>query len=169
MSGPIYNATVRRSQGSQVSQGSTAVGSPTTSTFSEQKSQAHLTKADLRTSTKARKAFAIISSVLFFISLVFLILIQIGNLSNMHVLGDLYMFKIDTTNIKLIDGPKSSNQVRLTAQQSGMYDFYQVGLWNFCEGFKGKGIQRCSKPTLMYWFNPVQIILDELMKGEEGM
>jgi len=166
MSGPIYNA-VRRSQGSQAS---TAVGSqtsPTASTFSDPKAATYLTKADLRSGTKHRKRFAIVTSVFFFIAVVMLILVQIGNLSNNHVLGDLYFFKIDTSNIILADPGTNSKLQQSIAQSSGLHDFYQVGMWNFCEGYNDVGITACSKPALMYWFNPVQIILDELLNGKQ--
>ncbi|MCJ1435490.1 hypothetical protein MMC27_004864 [Xylographa pallens] len=167
MSGPIYNA-VRRSQGSQAS---TVVGSqhsPTASTFSDPKAANYLTKADLRAGTKHRKRFAIATSVFFFIALVMLILVQIGNLSNNHVLGDLYFFKIDTTNIILADPGTNSKLQQSIAESSGLHDFYQVGMWNFCEGYNDVGITACSRPALMYWFNPVQIILDELLNGKQG-
>ncbi|MCJ1295175.1 hypothetical protein MMC34_006737 [Xylographa carneopallida] len=166
MSGPIYNA-VRRSQGSQ---GSTVVGSqasPTASGFSDPKAATYLTKADLRAGTKHRKRFAIATSVFFFIALVMLILVQIGNLSNNHVLGDLYFFKIDTTNIILADPGTTSKLQQSIAESSGLHDFYQVGMWNFCEGYNDVGITACSRPALMYWFNPVQIILDELLNGKQ--
>ena len=51
---------------------------------------------------------------------------------------------------------------------TGLKDFYQVGLWNFCEGTKDKGITACSKPIVMYWFNPVQILVDEMLNGQNG-
>ena len=93
-----------------------------------------------------------------------LILIQIGNLSNMKVLKDLYFFKIDVANIVPSSVPnyKLANSL---ARSIGLHDFYQVGLWNFCEGYNNEGITECSKPVLMYWFNPVQILLDELLEG----
>ena len=46
-----------------------------------------------------------------------------------------------------------------------MHDFYQVGLWNFCEGYNNDGITDCSKPHTLYWFNPVEILLNELLAG----
>ena len=162
MSGPVYNA-VRQSQGSALPP---PPRSPTSSTYSDPKAQ--LTKADLRASTKHRKRFAIVTSFFFLVALVFLILVQIGNLSNAHVLGDLYFFKLDVTNIVISKSAVSSQNVlgRDLAQQAGLRDFYQVGMWNFCEGYNGQGITACSKPMLMYWFNPIQIMIDELYAGE---
>ena len=54
------------------------------------------------------------------------------------------------------------------AQELGIRDFYQVGMWNFCEGGKEQGITACSRPQMLYWFNPVQILLDEVLQGQTG-
>jgi len=51
------------------------------------------------------------------------------------------------------------------AQTLGLHDFYQVGLWSFCEGYNGQGVTHCSKPRTLYWFNPVQILRNELLAG----
>jgi hypothetical protein len=51
------------------------------------------------------------------------------------------------------------------ARSLGLHDFYQVGLWNFCEGYNGEGITYCSTPVSLYWFNPVEILLSELLAG----
>jgi len=162
MSGPIYNA-VRHSQASTMA---ASQHSPTSSTYSDPKlQQLQYTKEDLRESTKHRKRFAIFTSIAFLIALVFLILVQIGNLSNMHVLGDLYFFKLDVSNI-VVKGLPQNHPSGTAARQAGLHDFYQVGMWNFCEGYEDEGITACSKPMLMYWFNPIQILIDELMNGE---
>jgi hypothetical protein len=55
--------------------------------------------------------------------------------------------------------------VNSLARSLGLHDFYQVGLWNFCEGYNNEGITHCSTPTSLYWFNPVEILLNELLAG----
>ena len=165
MSGPIYNA-VRHSAANAGPAPSTAVNqvSPTTSTFSGSTMANSITKRDLRDATRHRKGFAIFTSVLFFITLIFLIIIQIGSVSSVVGLRDLYFFKIDVANIVPASVP-NYKLVNSLARSIGLHDFYQVGLWNFCEGYNNEGITACSKPVIMYWFNPVQIILDELLEG----
>ena len=160
MSGPIYNA-VRHSQAGS----STGVHqvSPTASAFSGSTLNT-LSKADLRDATRHRKGFAIFTSFMFFVTMVMLILVQIGNLSNMKVIQDLWFFKIDVSKVL----PSSAPGGAKGAKAIGLHDFYQVGLWNFCEGYNDKGITACSKPTIFYWFNPVQILLDELLDGATG-
>jgi hypothetical protein len=51
------------------------------------------------------------------------------------------------------------------ARSLGLHDFYQVGLWDFCEGYMDEGITYCSHPRALYWFNPVEILLNELLSG----
>jgi hypothetical protein len=55
--------------------------------------------------------------------------------------------------------------VNSIAQTLGLRDFYQVGLWNYCEGYKNIGVTHCSKPKTLYSFNPVEILLSELLAG----
>lgn len=51
------------------------------------------------------------------------------------------------------------------ARSLGLHDFYQVGLWSYCAGYQGEGITTCSEPQTLYWFNPVGIIMSELLVG----
>lgn len=51
------------------------------------------------------------------------------------------------------------------ARGIGLHDFYQPGLWSYCEGYDDEGVTFCSTPKAYYWFNIVQIILDELLSG----
>ncbi|KAH7356742.1 SUR7/PalI family-domain-containing protein [Rhexocercosporidium sp. MPI-PUGE-AT-0058] len=55
--------------------------------------------------------------------------------------------------------------VNSLARSLGLHDFYQVGLWNFCEGYNDEGITYCSSPKSLYWFNPVEVLLNELLSG----
>lgn len=38
-------------------------------------------------------------------------------------------------------------------------------MWNFQEGYNGEGISGGTSPAQLYWFNPVEIILNELLPG----
>lgn len=77
----------------------------------------------------------------------------------------------------------NSQLLNSIAQTLGLHDFYQVGLWNYCEGtntnkshatsllirqnigYNAVGISECTKPKLLYWFDPVSIILNQLVAG----
>lgn len=104
-------------------------------------------------------------SLLYLAALIFIILIEIGSTSDKPVLRDTYFLKIDLSDIIPHSVPDAV-LINSIARTIGLHDFYQVGLWNFCEGFgEGEGITFCSKPKKMYAFNPVEIIMNELLAG----
>ncbi|KAL4751472.1 hypothetical protein BDW72DRAFT_173440 [Aspergillus terricola var. indicus] len=106
----------------------------------------------------------ILRSFLHLIAWIFLLLVVIGNISDKSVLRQTYFLKIDLSDIIPLSVPNAVF-INSIARSIGLHDFYQVGLWNFCEGYNNEGITHCSKPKTLYWFNPVQIILSELLAG----
>ena len=136
----------------------------------KQSSAMTASKSQLRYATKTRRGFAIACAFLFFISLIFLILCDIGNVNaqSRPILGHMYMFKMDTSNIVPASTPHAQFYNSL-AQTIGLHDFYQVGMWNFCAGYDdSRGITYCSTPTVGYWFDPVHILLSELLAGAKS-
>ena len=123
-----------------------------------------LSRRTLHGLTARRKHFAVFTSLLLFISFIFLILVEIGNIKNRTVLRDIYFFKLNVSGIipTIVTNPAFVNSF---AQSIGLHDFYQVGLWNFCEGYISEGITGCSTPKTLYWFNPVEILVSELLSG----
>ncbi|KAK8215215.1 hypothetical protein M8818_002226 [Zalaria obscura] len=125
----------------------------------------HPSKQQIKRATRTRLVWAILTSFLLLVSVVFLILVEIGNTQkSQKVLTDIYFIKLDLSNI----APQSiPNAVLLNsiARTLGLHDFYQVGLWNFCEGYNGDGVTDCSSPETLYWFNPVEILVNELLSG----
>lgn len=105
-----------------------------------------------------------IRSLLYLIAWIFLLLVVIGNVSDKPVLRQIYFLKVDLSNIVPLSVPNAV-LINSIARTIGLHDFYQVGLWGFCEGYMDSGITRCSKPKTLYWFNPVKIILSELLSG----
>ena len=110
----------------------------------------------------------LLRSFLHLIAWIFLVLVMIGNVKDKPVLRDTYFIKIDLSNIVPISVPNASI-LNSIARTIGLHDFYQVGLWNFCEGYLGSGITFCSKPRTLYYFNPVKILLSELLSGASSM
>ncbi|KAF7180122.1 hypothetical protein CNMCM7691_009288 [Aspergillus felis] len=106
----------------------------------------------------------IIRSLLYLIAWIFLLLVVIGNVSDKPVLRETYFLKIDLSNIVPLSVPNAV-LINSIARTIGLHDFYQVGLWGFCEGYMDSGITHCSKPKTLYWFNPVKILLSELLAG----
>lgn len=90
--------------------------------------------------------------------------VLVGNTHNRPVLRNIFFFKLDLSNIIPASVP-NAQLINSVAQSIGLHDFYQVGLWGFCEGFVSVGITYCSPPQSLYWFNPVSILLNELLAG----
>jgi hypothetical protein len=123
-----------------------------------------LSKKQIKRATRTRKSWALITSFFLFVALVFLILVEIANISNKSIINNWYFIKLDLSNVVPASVPNSA-LLNTIAQTLGLHDFYQVGLWGFCEGYKGEGVTFCSKPQTLYWFNPVEILRNELFAG----
>ncbi|KAI1284006.1 SUR7/PalI family-domain-containing protein [Xylaria sp. FL0933] len=123
-------------------------------------------EARLKRGTRTRRIAIGLVVSFYLLAIIFLILVEIGNISRNNVLDDIYIFKLDLSNILPQSAPTGLSLQNSVAKTLGLHDFYQVGLWNFCEGYNdGQGITHCSKPNAAFWFNPVKIILDELLSG----
>ena len=79
------------------------------------------------------------------------------------MVGSIWFLKLNLSNIIAQSVPNAA-LINSIARTLGLHDFYQVGLWNYCEGY-GSQITDCGKPRKLYWFNPVEIILSELLAG----
>ncbi|KAK5127585.1 hypothetical protein LTR85_006925 [Meristemomyces frigidus] len=122
------------------------------------------TKAQVKRATRTRLCWALFTSLLLLISVVFVILVEVGDTKVSKIRNDIYFLRLDLTNIIPLSVPDAT-LVNSVAQTLGLHDFYTVGLWGYCEGNNGQGVTGCSKPQLLYWFNPVQIIESELLAG----
>jgi len=88
----------------------------------------------------------------------------VGNTHNSSALTSIYFFKLELADIIPQSSP-NANLINSIARTIGLHDFYQVGLWNFCEGYNDVGVTYCSKPQNFYWFNPVEVLMNELLAG----
>ncbi|KAM6528503.1 hypothetical protein FALCPG4_009482 [Fusarium falciforme] len=113
-----------------------------------------------------RRNTAVAASTLYFLSIPFLILVIIGNTHINSTLNDIYFFQLDVSQVIPIS-VENSNLLNSVARSLGLHDFYQVGLWNFCEGYLDEGVTFCSEPKQFYWFNPVEIMVSELLAGAQ--
>jgi len=85
-----------------------------------------------------RKTATITTGVLYTLATVFLLVAVLGSVNGTSTaaaaLSHIYFFKLDLSSII----PTSVNNAVLlnsVARSMGLHDFYQVGLWNFCEGY----------------------------------
>ncbi|KAF2786360.1 integral membrane protein-like protein [Melanomma pulvis-pyrius CBS 109.77] len=123
-----------------------------------------LTKDQLKRATRTRKTFTLLTSFFLFLTVIFLILVEIGGIYNKPVINNWYFIKLDLSHIIPTSVPNFA-LINTIAQTLGLHDFYSVGLWGFCEGYKGQGVTYCSSPQTLYWFNPVEILKNELLAG----
>lgn len=121
-------------------------------------------KAQIKRATRPRFIWSLISSLLLFISVVFIILVEIGNTSINSTLNKIYFIKLNLRNIVPTSVPNAV-LINSIAQTLGLHDYYTVGLWNFCEANVGQGVVFCSRPQTLYWFDPVSILQSELLAG----
>jgi hypothetical protein len=123
-----------------------------------------LSKAQIKRATRTRKIFALSTSFFLFLTVLFLILTEIGGTSSRAVIKDWFFIRIDVSHIVPASVPNFV-LINTIARTLGLHDFYQVGLWGFCEGYVTEGVTFCSPPKTLYWFNPVQILRNELLAG----
>lgn len=122
-------------------------------------------KALVKKATRTRMIWCGISAFFLLLSVIFMILVEIGNTSKNGALKDYYFIKLNVANVFPSSIP-NAGLLNSIAQTIGLHDFYQVGLWNYCEGYdNSRGVTDCSKPQTLYWFNPVAIISSELIAG----
>jgi len=108
-----------------------------------------------------------LNQVRFFLPLRSHISIHVGQSNTMtscSTLNNVYFIRLDLSNIVPTSIP-NFRLINTIAQTLGLHDFYQVGLWNWCAGYRGQGITYCSDPQTLFWFNPIAVIQGELLAG----
>lgn len=124
-----------------------------------------MSNAQLKRATRTRKIWSLISAFCLLLSVIFLILVEVGNTKVGKVLSSIYFIRLDLSQIIPSSVPAGASFTNSIAQTLGLHDYYQVGLWNFCQGNVGVGINDCMKTQTLYWFNPVEILLSQLLSG----
>ncbi|KAI9728894.1 MAG: hypothetical protein M1834_007152 [Cirrosporium novae-zelandiae] len=158
-------SSLDKSEHSSVSQNTTPpTEKPLESSQSSQNQTPSLEPTQIKRATRTRRIFSLLSSFFFLVTVVFLILVLVGSTHKHPILEKIYFLKIDLSNIVPLSVPNAV-LINSIAQTIGLHDFYQVGLWNFCEGYNSDGVTNCGTPKTMYWFDPVTIILNELLAG----
>ena len=120
-------------------------------------------KSFIRHLTRIRRFFSYFSTFIFLLNLVFLILVVVGNLKPNKTLSRIFFLKLNVSNIVPHSVPNAV-LINSIARTLGLHDFYQVGLLNFC-AWCGNDVNYFSKPKTLYWFNPIEILLNELLAG----
>lgn len=125
----------------------------------------HPTKAQLKRATRTRRIWAAIAALLLVISVIFIILVEVGNIGDRPVSRDTYFIDLDLSNVVPVAVPNAV-LINSIAQTLGLNDHYRVGLWNYCAYNIGEsGFDNCSDPKTLWWFNPVEILQSQLLAG----
>ncbi len=95
----------------------------------------HAASNALPKQSTTRRNTAIAAAVIYAGAIVFLILVEVGNTHIRPVLTDTYFLRLDTTNI-MPTSVANAELLNSVARGLGLRGFYQVGLWNFCEGYQ---------------------------------
>ncbi|TFB04433.1 hypothetical protein CCMA1212_003734 [Trichoderma ghanense] len=111
-----------------------------------------------------RQWTTIIAGLCYLVTIPFLILVLIGNTHINGFLDDIFFFKLDVSHIIPIS-VENSNLLNSVARSLGLHDFYQVGVWSYCEGYNDEGVTFCSPPKSFFWFDPVEVLVGELLAG----
>lgn len=141
-------------------------------------------KQDVKTATRKRFFWSLISSLFYLLSLSFLILVRlpgphhvkcilliqvqtiIGNINTKPVIRSTHIILLDLSQIIPASYGNTIVFANSIARSLGLYDFYTVGLWNYCAGYYNpREIIYCSSPKTLYWFNPVDILVSQLFAG----
>ncbi|KAL6707913.1 hypothetical protein ACN47E_003587 [Coniothyrium glycines] len=123
-----------------------------------------LSKEQVKRATRTRKTWALLTSFFLFVTVIFLILVHIGGVRNRSVINNWYFLRLDVSDIVASSVP-GSQLINTIAQSLGLHDYYQTGLWGYCEGFENEGVTFCSDPQTLFWFNPIEILQEELLAG----
>ncbi|CCX34938.1 Similar to Uncharacterized protein C15A10.09c; acc. no. O13729 [Pyronema omphalodes CBS 100304] len=113
---------------------------------------------------RAKSLLTIIAQCCSFASIIFMILVLVGNTRKVKALTNIYFLSIDVSNVIPRSYPNAV-LVNSIAQTLGLRGFYQVGLWNHCEGYPNEGVTYCAPTKSMYSFDPVTILLSQLLEG----
>jgi hypothetical protein len=95
-----------------------------------------------------RRNTAIAASIFYFLTIPFLILVIIGNTHINSTLNDIYFFQLDVSQVIPIS-VENSRLLNSVARSLGLHDFYQVGLWNFCEGYNDEYVPLFHIPRIV--------------------
>lgn len=100
------------------------------------------------------------------VSLVSITLVPLGNTHLSPELDKIYFLKADSTSPFPKKDPKPGEMIMkhiTTINGAKLPHFYQVGLWNYCEGYQDTGITYYSKPVITNSVNPVEVVISKAL------
>ncbi|KJR83235.1 uncharacterized protein SPSK_04221 [Sporothrix schenckii 1099-18] len=126
------------------------------------------TRGEIWIATRLRRYLVGISCVLYLVAAVLLIVVQTGSTNTSRTSTSIFLFRFDLSQLfddSVIPGTNTTDPAwaHALSQSLGLRNYYQSGLWGYCEGDSLSAFSKCSRPQAFYWFNPVGIIFSELL------
>ncbi|CAK7227382.1 hypothetical protein SBRCBS47491_006550 [Sporothrix bragantina] len=118
--------------------------------------------------TRARRYLIGVCCALYLVATILLIVAQTGSTSSKRPSTDIFLFRFNLSvlfdesygsNYNLADLALSDAKI----ESLGLHNYYQVGFWGYCVGDTPFEFTFCSRPRAFYWFNPVAILLSEML------
>lgn len=93
---------------------------------------------------------------------------QTGSTSKSRPSTDIFLFRFNLSVLfdSSYDSGLNVSDLALSnakTESLGLHNYYQVGLWGYCVGETASAFSSCSRPQAFYWFNPVAILLGEML------
>ncbi|CAK7267481.1 hypothetical protein SEPCBS119000_002571 [Sporothrix epigloea] len=118
--------------------------------------------------TRFRRYLIVICCALYLVATILLIVAQTGSTSKSRPSTDIFLYRFNLS-VLFDNSYGSAANVSDSALSSakteslGLHNYYQVGLWGYCVGDSASAFSSCSRPQAFYWFDPVAILLSEML------
>ncbi|CAK7567979.1 MAG: hypothetical protein SEPTF4163_005957 [Sporothrix epigloea] len=119
--------------------------------------------------TRFRRYLIGICCALYLVATLLLIVkAQTGSTSKSRPSTDIFLFRFNLSVLfdSSYDSGLNVSDLALSnakTESLGLHNYYQVGLWGYCVGETASAFSSCSRPQAFYWFNPVAILLGEML------
>lgn len=95
---------------------------------------------------------------------------QTGSTNTSKTSTGIYLFRFNLTILfddSTVPGTNATDVAwsHALTESLGLSNYYQSGLWGYCEGDSTSAFSSCSRPQAFYWFNPVGILFSELLSS----
>lgn len=87
--------------------------------------------------SKVRRNTTMVAWLCYLVTIPFLILVEIGSTYNKPVLRQIYFFRLNVAHIIPIS-VSDHYLLNSVARSLGLHDFYQTGLFSFCDGYNSQ-------------------------------
>lgn len=103
-------------------------------------------------------ALALVGAVFSFVTLLLVLFVILGSITDASVLDHLYFLKVNFSNVSTDVIPSLDSLSSYEVSQIRKYKFFTVGLWNYCAWTDSSTVDFCTKRSNDYHFNLQDIV-----------